>query len=316
MRDKSKFKIAVVGIGGVGGYVGGKLAARFADSEDVEIILAARGKNEEAIRADGLKLITTKGEELIRPELAAAAEIDEADLILLCTKGYDLEETVSELKRGINGRTAVLPLLNGVDHTEKLARLLPHTEIWQGCIYIVSKLVEPGVVQESGNVCLIYFGNEKEKNEKSELVETIFSQAGIDAHLVVDITAKAWEKFVFISSLAAATSYLNTGIREILDKEESLKLLYDLLEEVKLVAKAKKIDISETAVQQKFDKLSELPFEATSSLHRDFSQGNKTELQSLVGYVVAQADDLGVPVPVYKKVYSELAGKQKTNTGG
>jgi 2-dehydropantoate 2-reductase len=305
---KSKFKIAVVGIGGVGGFVGGKLAACFEDSETVEVVLAARGANEKAIRADGLKLVTTKGEQIVKPKLASLAEIGEPDLILLCTKEYDLEETVAALKNSVGKRTAILSLLNGVDTAERIARILPQAEIWQGCIYIISRLVSPGVVQESGNICLIYFGG-KEKSEKAEFIETLFREAGIDAHLTEDIDARMWEKFVFISALAASTSYLNAPIGEILKNSEYKKLLDDLVAEIKQLARAKNIGFSEEAIQHKLNALNKVPFEATSSMHTDFSRGSRAELQSLVGYVVEQARALNVPTPVYEKIYGELGKK-------
>ena len=309
MNGKSKFKIAVVGIGGVGGYVGGKLAARFEDSDLVEVVLAARGANEQVIRENGLKLITTKGEQVVKPNLAAAAQLGEPDLLILCTKEYDLEESVASLKDSIGSQTAILPLLNGVDTRERIARVLPGAEIWQGCIYIISALVSPGVVEESGNVCLVYFGDGKAENEKTPAVETLFREAGIDAHLTKDIEARIWEKFVFISALAASTSYLNARIGEIINNPENKNLLNDLLAEIKQLAKAKNIAISEDAVQQKIDGLRNVPPGATSSMQRDFSRGHRAELQSLVGYVVAQARALNVPTPVYEKVYGELVKK-------
>src|SRR5215213_3340396 len=313
---ESKFKIAVVGIGGVGGYVGGKMAARFEDSETVEIVLAARGANEQAIRAGGLKLITTQGEQLVKPKLAAITQLGEPDLILLCTKEYDLEETVAVLKESLAERTAILSLLNGVDTRERIARILPETEIWQGCIYIISRLVSPGVVEESGNVCLVYFGDGKEPDEKLQFVETLFQKAGIDAHLTRDIDAQMWEKFVFISALAASTSYLNASIGEILENPEHKKLHRDLVTEIKQVARAKNIGISEEAIEQKIDKLDKIPFAATSSMHTDFSHGKRAELQSLVGYVVEQARALNVPTPVYDKVYDALTKKLEAMKGG
>ncbi len=316
MDDKSKFKIAVVGIGGVGGYLGGKLGACFENSETVEIVLLARGENEKTIRADGLKLITTNGEQLIKPKLAAATEIGEADLLLLCTKEYDLEETVSALKGFISEKTIILPLLNGVDTAERIARILPDAEIWQGCIYITSRLIAPGVVEEKGNICLIYFGDGKRKSKKSEFVETVFRQAGIDTHFAEDIEAKMWEKFVFISALAASTSYFNATIKGVLSNQEYRNLLDELLAEIKRVAAAKKIGISEEAIRQKLDKLPGLPPEVTSSMHTDFSSGKQAELESLVGYVIGQAKELNVPTPVYDEVYGELAKKQKAVAGG
>lgn len=314
--NNSKFRIAVVGIGGVGGFVGGKLAARFENSEDVEVGLLTRGENEKAIRAGGLKLIATEGEQIVKPKLISINEIGNVDLLLLCTKEYDLEETISSLKNFIGEKTIILPLLNGVDTAERIAQILPDTEIWQGCIYIASRLIKPGVVQESGNICLIYFGDGKAKGEKSDFVETLLREAEIDANFAEDIDAKLWEKFVFISALAASTSYFNATIRGVLENRESKALFDELLAEIKRVAAAKKIGISEDAIQERIDKLHGLPPEVTSSMHTDFSSGKRAELQSLVGYVVEQAKELNVPTPAYEKVYGELAKRQKRAAGG
>lgn len=317
MSAQEKFKIVVIGIGGVGGFVGGKLAARFGASEKIEIVLAARGENEQAIRARGLKLITTEGEQIIKPKLAAdPAEIVDADLLLLCTKGYGLEETILGLKDNIGERTAILPLLNGVDPADRIASLVPEADIWEGCIYIVSRLTAPGVVEENGNICSIYFGKDGEITEKQQFVEAVFREAGMDAHLTDEITVRMWEKFVFISALAAATSYLDARLGEVWSNPRHKSLLSELLAEIKQVARAKNIDVSEEALQQKLEKLSHLPKEATSSMHRDFSQGRPSELESLVGYVVREAKELKVPTPVYDKIYGELVEKQNAPAGG
>jgi 2-dehydropantoate 2-reductase len=302
-------KIAIIGVGGVGGYVGGKLTARFADSGDAEIVLVARGENEKAIRENGLKIISTKGEETVHPKLASIEDIKNSDLLILCTKEYDLETTIESIKNHIGENTAILSLLNGVDTKERIERILPEAEIWQGCIYIVSRLSAPGIVRETGNICLIYFGNENTPTEKQKRVETIFREAGIDANLTEDIDAKMWEKFVFISSLAAVTSFLNKSIGGILENENDKNLFDELANEVKQVAKAQKVNISEEAIRQKFDRLGLLPFEATSSMHTDFSSGNRAEIESLVGYVVREAKEYGISVPVYEKVYDGLSKK-------
>lgn len=307
-------KIAVIGIGGVGGFVGGRLAARFADSETTEIVLVARGENEKAIRENGLKIISIRGEEIVRPKLSAIENISDADLIILATKEYDLENTVSSFKKFIGEKTSVLPLLNGVDISERIKKVLPDREVWEGCIYIVSRLSAPGVVSETGNICLIHFGDKNGLTDKQKQTEKIFHEAGIDAKATADIEAKIWEKFVFISSFAATTSYLNANIGEILADENHQKLFDDLVAEIKQIARAKEINISENAIQEKFDKLSSLPFEATSSMHTDFEKGNRAEIDSLVGYVVREAEKLNVKVPVYEKIYDELL--QKISVGG
>ncbi|HEY8559602.1 MAG TPA: 2-dehydropantoate 2-reductase [Pyrinomonadaceae bacterium] len=313
--NNSRFRIAVVGIGGVGGFVGGRLAARFADSEEVEIVLAARGANARAIRAEGLRLVTTKGAQTVEPRLVSANEIGAPDLLVLCTKEYDLEETIATLENSIGARTAILPLLNGVDTRERIARGLPEADVWRGCIYIISRLVAPGVVEETGDISLIYFGDGSAGNEKTRRVETIFREAGVDAHFAENIEARIWEKFLFLSPLAASTSYLDARTREVFGDPEGKKLFDDLLAEIKLLARAKNIAFSEDAVGRSVEKLNNVPPEATSSMHNDFSRGRQTELETLVGYVVREARRLGVPVPIYEQIYGALIEKLKAAAG-
>lgn len=316
MSGKAKFKIAVIGIGGVGGYVGGRLTARFENSNEVEIGLIARGENEKAIRANGLKLITPEGEQLVRPRLTTISEIGNADLVLLCTKEYDLEETVSSFKNFIGEKTAILPLLNGVDAAERITGILPETEIWQGCIYIVSRLTAPGVVEKTATVCLINFGSGSVKNEKLERLENIFREAGIEANVVGDVTASVWEKFVFLSGIATATSYLDTTLVGLVSDAENKKLLDELVAENKRLAAAKNIEVSETGIQQKLEALKDLPPDATTSMHRDYAQGKKAEIESLVGYVVREARKLNVSVPINERLYAELTSNQLKETAG
>ena len=65
-----KTRILILGIGGVGGYLGGKLAGRYAGSDKTEIIFLARGENLRVIGEKGLKVITPEGENTVFPNLS------------------------------------------------------------------------------------------------------------------------------------------------------------------------------------------------------------------------------------------------------
>ncbi|NJM52751.1 MAG: 2-dehydropantoate 2-reductase, partial [Blastocatellia bacterium] len=127
-----KYRIAVLGIGGIGGYFGGKLAEHFADSNDVEIIFVARGESIKAIKINGLKIITPEGEQIVKPHLVSNEpnEIGKIDLFILCTKAYDLTESIEKYRDCLNENTVILPLLNGVNHAETVQKILPDLEVW------------------------------------------------------------------------------------------------------------------------------------------------------------------------------------------
>ena len=114
-------RIAVVGIGGVGGYFGGKLARRYASSGTHEVIFIARGKHLREIQQNGLQLYTREGGYVAWPNVATddPSEHGIFDIVFFCVKSYSLEDAARRLKENISPRTVVIPLLNGVDSARK-----------------------------------------------------------------------------------------------------------------------------------------------------------------------------------------------------
>ena len=155
-------RIAFLGIGGVGGYYGGKLASCYAHSTEMEIIFIARNENEKAIREKGLLLRTASGEEYIHPKLIShdLVEIGTIDLLLCSVKAYNLEESLQQIQSCISPDTIILPLLNGVNNRTRIHALLPWVNCWQGCAYIVSRLIQPGIVHETGQWNQLLFGDD------------------------------------------------------------------------------------------------------------------------------------------------------------
>ncbi|MFD2247255.1 ketopantoate reductase family protein [Pontibacter ruber] len=301
-------KIAIAGIGGVGGYFGGLLARHFQNSTEVEVYFIARGAHEKVIRQHGMKVETTKGAFTAVPKLVTSDpnEIGVVDFLICCTKSYHLEESITQLKSCINKATVILPLLNGVDSTERIKAVYPENEVWEGCVYVVSRLAEPGLVKETGNIGLLYFGSTDGSAQKLALAERLFTRGGIQAVLSDNIEQTIWEKFLFISTIATLTSYLDACMGAILANKEYQDLLHLLLAEIKSVADARGINLPQNSIQATLDKMSSLPYDTTSSMHSDFQKGKATELESLTGYVVRLGEQLQVPTPTYKTLYAAL----------
>lgn len=315
---KNKTKIAILGIGGVGGYFGGKLAAKYSASEDFEIIFIARGENKKAIKENGLKLITPKNEEIVFANIITdnPDEIGAVDYLVCCTKSYHLESALEGLKPCISENTVILPFLNGIDARERIEKLYPKAEIWDGCVYIMVRLLDPGVVKELSNIHKFHFGSINGTKDKLKLFEKTLLDAGIDTHLSENIEQTIWDKFLLISAIASLTSYLDLSIQEIFSDDKHKQTLLDLMYELKAIGEAKQITFSDGIIRRTVSILEKTPTNATSSMHSDFKRGGKTEYQSLTEYVVKQGEILKVPTPIYKKIAKELStrtddGKEK-----
>ena len=311
-----KSKIVIVGLGGVGGYYGGLLAKYYATDPTIEIYFVARGEHLKKVKQNGLTVITETGTFVVRPTLATdnVSEIGIADYVILTTKSYDLDATVNQIKPCVGANTVILPLLNGADISSRIRVILPGTEVWDGCAYIVARLNEPGVVESSGNLHRLNFGYENKSSDRLTGFEKVLKDAGIDATFYVNIKSVIWNKFFFISSTASLTSYYDVSFGALLTDPDRKNTLISLMEEVILVANAEGADINANVIDKTIYQLEKLPFETTSSMHSDFQAGRNTELQTLTGIVIELGKKHDISTPIYKKVYDKLYKQMKKVT--
>ncbi|WP_420322587.1 ketopantoate reductase family protein [Flagellimonas sp.] len=307
-------KILIAGIGGVGGFFGGLLAKQFEESKAVEVHFLARGAHLQQIQQSGLQVIEGDEQFVAIPKLARddAHQIGVADYIIVSTKSYDLEQTIQQLAPCIGPQTVILPLLNGVDCRERIQKLLPNNLVCDGCVYIIARLSRPGVVENLGNIKKLFFGVECRSDGRLEVLEKLFQEAGVEVTLTPQIKKVIWEKFVFISVTATATTYFDEPVGPIVADPDKRNTVIALVSEVAQIAEQKGIAISNNMAEQVLAKLESLPHTATSSLHSDVTAKKaNTEVQALVGYVVTTAQNFSVDTPTYKQLFAEI---QKRNS--
>ncbi len=307
----TKIRIAFLGLGGVGGYYGGKLAARYSGSGRVDVCFLARGEHLKAIQESGIHVITDQEDFIARPDLATdnPQEAGVMDYVIITTKSYDLRSSIEFISPCIGPHTIILPLLNGGDITERIREILPDNTVWSGCSYIVSRKTQPGVIRASGTFYKLVFGYDKGVNEQSRNFEKLLLEARIDAVLSENIRASIWKKFFFISVSASLTSYYDVSFNELVNTEERLNMTVGLAEEFLKVAKAEGINPGENAIEQVVNRAEVLPAGTTTSMHSDFKAGNRTEVETLTGVIVQLAQKHRIYTPLYETVYNSLKNR-------
>ena len=307
---QSKTKILIAGIGGVGGYFGGLLAKKYENHDGIDIYFLSRGAHLDAIRNEGLEV--KSGEEIFttRPKLATdkAEEIGKVELIFIATKGYDLDEIIQQISPCVGSNTLIIPLLNGVNNRAKIKSLLAtDARVLEGCVYMVSRFKEPGKIVNSGGIQSLHFGLDDGYDARLEIFEIILTDAGIDARYERNILTVIWEKYVFLSSAAAVTTYYDLNVGKICEDEAKLDTLRSLAGEAIELARKKGIELSENIFDKTISNFRFMPSEGTTSMHSDFRKNRqKTEVESLIGYVVREGEKLNVQIPTFTKVYASL----------
>ena len=307
-------KIAVMGVGGVGGYYGSLLARHYAENRDVEVIFIARGAHLEAIRTDGVQMLSQKGDFTVRPSLATDNPVacGPVDILLLCTKGYDLEDSARLVSPCVDENTVVISLLNGVNNPERLRTFLHEGKILNGCVYLSAHILRPGVIQQIGGSGKLFFGGESDLPVDGKSIEDILRAADIDAEYSRDIESIVWEKYIFICPFASATTFLDRTIQGVLDDGEGKALLEGLLGEVIHIAETRGVNLPENIRKITIDKAFTFPYETKTSMQKDVEDGRKTEIDTFTGYIVKAARKHGVSVPHHDKIYKALEKRLQT----
>jgi 2-dehydropantoate 2-reductase len=302
-------RIGIIGIGGVGGYYGGKLAMKYAGTGEHEVIFYARGAHLAAIRKDGLKLVTVDGECTVRPTLATdnPAEMGKLDLAIVCTKSYGLEEAAKAVAGNLRDDSVVLPLLNGVDITDRLRAVLPRGIVLCGGVFISSAIQGPGLVKQVGGTGQLFFGPaEKADVEKFRPIEALLKGAGIKAELSADALLPLWTKYIFIGPMAGVTSLAGKPFGEVLGNADDRATVEGMMREVEAVARKKGVNFPADIVQSSLGKAAAFAPTTKTSMQLDYERGNRTELDIFIAYMVQAGKELGIPVPFHEKVYEEL----------
>jgi 2-dehydropantoate 2-reductase len=301
-------RIAVVGIGGVGGFFGGKVALRYAGSAEHSVVFIARGAHLATIRKEGLLLKTVEGDFRVTPDLVTddPAAAGPCDLVMVCLKEYALDQAVAAITPLLHAKTVVIPLLNGVDIAERLRNALPRGVVLSGCVYISSFIEAPGIVRQVGGTCQLFFGPDDGKGEAFRPWEALLTDAGIKAELTDRIGVHLWTKYLFVSPMAGVTSLMAKPFGAVMADEKGAAMVRGLMEEIGGLARARGIALPADSVEAALVKVARFPYETKSSMQLDYEKGGRTEVDLFIGYAVRAGRSLGIPVPLHEELYAAL----------
>jgi 2-dehydropantoate 2-reductase len=303
-------RIAIIGSGGVGGYLGGRLAA---SGQDVTFI--ARGAHLDAIREDGLRIESALGDISVQPAEASddPASVGRVDLVIFAVKLYDTQAAAEACRPLLGEKTGVVTFQNGVDSPEVLARILGREHVVGGVAQIASVVGEPGVIRHSGTMARFAFGElDGRRSTRVEALAVALGAAGVE-HVVSDaIERDIWAKMVFLATFAGVTALARLPIGPIRTDPDTRALYRDGLAEALAVARARGIPLTEDFVVQTLARTDQLPAAMKSSMLEDLERGKRLELTWLSGAIVRMGAELGVPTPVHGFITAAL----KLHAGG
>lgn len=303
INELNRMKIAVIGVGGVGGYFGGKLARAGND-----VTFVARGTTGIALMENGLEVRSIQGDFKV-PSVKVVnhiTELSSPDLVVLAVKSWQVKEASNQIKEILHQDSMVLPLQNGVMAIDELSEKINKHHLISGLCRIISKVEQPGVISHFGAVPSIVIGElDHQESYRVLAIQKLFEDADVDLRVSENIEAELWKKFIMIclSGLQAVT---RTTLGEMRNTTETKLMMQSLLEEVYGLSQKIGITIDSSYIEKTMVFIDTLPSETTFSLARDIWDGKPSEMEYQNGTVVQLGERYGFDTPINQFIYSCL----------
>ena len=327
-------KIAVVGAGAIGGYLGARLSAAGAD-----VTFIARNRNLAAIQARGFRLILEDGSTLHAPNARAVEQMAEAgpqDAVLLTVKAHQVRELLPALRSLFGPKTVVVTMINGVpwwyfqklagpyqgravssvDPDGALAEQIEVDRLIGSVVYPAAELVEPGLVRVIEGNRFTLGELDGSRSERIEALSAAFMRAGFKSPISRDIRAELWVKLWGNLSFNPISALTHATLEDICRFPLTRTLAQRMMTEAQAVAEALGVKFKITLAQRLAG--AEAVGAHKTSMLQDVEHGRALELEALVGAVVELGRITGTPTPNIEAVYAvtSLLGRSLAQHNG
>jgi len=313
-------RIAVVGAGAIGGYLGARLSAA-----GEEVVFIARGANLAAIRADGMRLIGEDGAEVRSAEARAVekpAEAGAQDTVLLTVKAHQVAAIAPELRHLCHAETAIVTMQNGIpwwyfhrhggeyegspvrsaDPDGTIGRHIDPARIVGSVVYPAANLVAPGVVQLVEGNRFTLGELDGSTSARVQAISASLTKAGFKAPVIADIRSEIWLKLWGNLSFNPISALTHATLVDICRFPLTRDLAAQMMREAEAIAN--KLGVTfRVSIERRIAGAEKVGAHKTSML-QDVEQGRPIEIEALLGSVVELGALTQTPTPYISAVYA------------
>jgi 2-dehydropantoate 2-reductase len=326
-------KIAVVGAGAIGGYVGGWLAAA---GEDVTFI--ARGANLEAIRRNGMRVIGEDGADVVARASACdkTADAGPHDVVVLAVKAHQVAAIAKDVAALCNDETPIVTMQNGIpwwyfhkhggayegtpvrsaDPDGSIARHIDANRVIGSVVYPAATLEAPGVVRVVEGKRFTLGEPDGSTSARAQAVSAAFTRAGFKAPVIADIRSEIWLKLWGNLSFNPISALTHSTLVGLLQYPLTRELSVQMMKEAEAVANTLGVTFR-VGIDKRIAGAEKVGEHKTSML-QDVEAGRPMEIEALVGAVVELGRLTEIPTPHIDAVYAlvSLLAKRLADSHG
>lgn len=308
-------RVLVLGAGALGGYFGGRLV----EAGTADVAFLVRPGRRAVLERDGLRIESPFGAWQGRVRTLAAEEASPGwDAVLLSCKAYDLDDAIAAIRPAVDGRTAILPVLNGLSHVDRLAEAFGPGRVLGGLAKIQATLAPDGTVRQLNDWRWITFGEpDGTMSDRVRAIEAAFAPAkGVVAQAVPDIMARMWEKLVHLGTSAIGTVLMRANVGEIARSPGGTAFLHRVLDRNAAIAAANGHPMRDAFIAE-FRALFADPASAYgTSMLRDIEAGNRIEADQVLGFLLDAARCAGVPEEAHEAAFLHAKAYEERRAAG
>ena len=307
-------KILVLGAGGIGGYFGGRLAESGAD-----VTFLVRPRRREQIARDGLRILSPLGDAHMEAKTVVGAEVrPEYDLVLFTCKAYDLDSAMEAIAPAMAGEgCAVVPMLNGIAHYERLDQRFGKQRVVGGTCQINVTLRNDGVIFHADPLQRIFFGErDRSRSARMQALADAYAKTRVEWKLSDDIEQDLWDKVVFLSALAATSCLFRGNVGEIVSAPGGREAMERALDTNIEIATREGHPPRAEAMGFARERLTAPGGNWSASMLRDLEAGRAVEADHIVGWMLGLARRHGIDAPVLSLAYTHLKAYEARRAAG
>lgn len=294
----------VVGAGAVGAYYAALLSKKYGD----EVLLFATPGSASAIARNGVIVRSGGRSESVRVQVTdEPTTISAARSVMLCTKMYDLETVLKQLRTPLRKSEAVFGLQNGIEK-EELIRGYLSAEPLYATTYVSTEKVAPGVIEYIDDGSRVLLGERSgERTERVGRIARMLNASGISCEVPHDPLLEVWCKFAGVCAINGVCAAARCNSAQASSYEPTRRLMLAALEEGFRVAAAHGHRVPKTRQSRHRRAIRTERSPSRPSTFVDAVMGRRTEIEYLNGALIRKARQRGVPVPANEFIYAVVS---------
>lgn len=311
----SKFPNHVLfwGVGSIGSLFGGLLKYHY--ENDFNIQFLGRNPHIGAIQKKGVKIFKRSELKFTTPPISGFAKLPDkfekpADIIFITCKTRDNVVAASDLKnREIVGKNTKLVIIqNGVGNEEQFLDLVPKSNIYRIITTEGALVLGPGKIMHSGpGTTLIGKPYENCYDHFSKNLAEWFSSSGLESKVTNYIRMKTWDKVLINAPINPIATLYNVRNGELVTRPHLRKMVEDVVDETVTILKERKLPFDkEINPLESVLNVAKATAENKCSMLQDIEKGRRTEIDSLNGRLIYEANLAGIPAPLNISLTSKI----------